>query len=97
MADSNTVAVIHPAALAALLDAAVERAVDRSLRRNLATLLGCVAEGEEWVSPAVASKLFGKHRTTLHRWSRAGLLPTRRLGGSVFYNRHAVGRLAGGA
>ncbi len=84
-------------ALRALVDSSVDQAVERSLRRNLATILTHVAEGEEWVTPAVASKLYGRHRTTLSRWASLGLLPVRRVGRSVYYSRHAVSRLAGQA
>lgn len=95
MSAQEALVVVSAAALAGLISSSVESAVERSLRRNLTTILAHVAEGEEWVTPAVAAKLYGRHRSTLSRWSRAGLLPKRVLAGSVYYSRHAVARLAG--
>ena len=95
MADTNALAVIHQAALVVILDAAVERAVERAVRRTFASLIEGTVVDDEWITPKVATKLYGRHRSTLARWSKAGILPTRQLGGSVYYGRHAVARLAG--
>ncbi len=43
----------------------------------------------DWLTPRAARALLGVHRTTLHGWRRAGLLPHTRLAGNQFrYARH---------
>ena len=79
------------------LRAIVADEVDRAVRRAVASLVEDVGPDDEWITPRVAQKVYGRHRTTLSRWSRSGILPTRRLGRSVYYSRHAVSRLAGQA
>ena len=79
----------------ATLCAIIADEVDRAVRRAVASLVEDIGRDDDWVAPKVAQKVYGRHRSTLARWSKAGLLPTRRLGGSVYYSRNAIARLAG--
>lgn len=77
------------------LRAIIADEVDRAVRRAVASLVEGVGRDDEWITPRVAQKVYGRHRSTLHRWSRDGLLAARKVGGSVYYSRHAVAQLTG--
>lgn len=95
MPTQDAIVVLSAAALAGLISSSVDGAVERAVRRTFAGLVEKTVVEDEWVTPRVAARLYGRHRSTLHRWSRAGLLPTRKIGSSRYYSRLAVERLAG--
>ena len=77
------------------LRAIIDDAVDRAVRRAVAGVLDDFGHEDDWITPKAATKVYGRSRSTLHRWAKAGLLPSRKIAGSVYYSRHAVARLAG--
>ena len=77
------------------LRAIVADEVERAVRRTFASLVKDAGHETEWITPREASRLYGRHRSTLHRWSQAGLLPTRKISASTYYSARAVERLAG--
>lgn len=95
MPSQEALVLVSAAALSGLVSSAVDAAVERAVRRTFASLVEGTVVDDEWVTPRVATKLYGRHRSTLHRWSQAGLLPTRKISASTYYSARAVERLAG--
>ena len=78
------------------LRAIIADAVEHAVRRAVADVLDNFGHDDDWITVKVATKVYGRSRSTLHRWAKAGLLPSRKIaGGSVYYSRGAVARLAG--
>ena len=77
------------------LRAIIADAVEHAVRRAVAGVLDNLGHDDDWITPKAATKVYGRSRSTLHRWAKAGLLPERKIAGSVYYSRGAVARLAG--
>ena len=77
------------------LRAIIADAVEHAVRRAVADVLDNFGHDDDWITVKVATKVYGRSRSTLHRWAKAGLLPSRKIAGSSYYSRHAVARLAG--
>ena len=81
----------------AALRAIIADEVDRAVRRAVVSLMEDAGRDDDWITPKTAVKVYGRHRSTLARWSQAGLLPTRKIAGSVYYSRGAIARMSGQA
>lgn len=81
----------------AALRAIIADEVDRAVRRAVASLVDDRDHDDEWLPPKAAVKFYGHSRSTLHRWAKDGLLPKRKVAGSVYYSRGAIARMSGQA
>ena len=79
------------------LRAIIADEVNRAVRRAVVSLIEDAGRDDDWITPKTAVKVYGRHRSTLARWSKAGLLPTRKIAGSVYYSRGAIARMSGQA
>ncbi len=79
------------------LRAIIADEVDRAVRRAMVSMFEDLGRDDEWLTPKQAAKVYGRHRSTLHRWAKLGLLPTRKIGGSRYYDARAIERIAGQA
>lgn len=82
---SDVVVVTSAAVLASLVDTAVSRSVQRALSAVLAER----ERDADWLTVRDAVRAYGRSRTTLDRWRRAGLIRSKRIGGTRYYERPA--------
>ena len=80
---SDIVIVTTLARLAGLIDDAVERAV----RRALAEVEDERAVSDEWLPTRAAVKAYGKSRSTLYRWRAEERVRSKKIAGSVYFER----------
>ena len=81
--DSSVVIVTTANHLRQIVGVEVERAVERALAQVSATR----DARSDWVNEREAQRLYGRSRSTLARWRKAGMVPHKKIGGSVYYLR----------
>lgn len=82
--DGNLVIVTTVARLRQIVDRSVEGAVQRALQVHADKHADARSD---WVSTSEAVRVYGRSRSTLQRWSKAGMIKSRKIGGSRYYAR----------
>ena len=77
----NTVVVVTPGELTSLID----KAVARSFEQAVADVIAHQAPDAAWLTTRQAARAYGRSRSTLYRWGRAGLVKTKKIGGTRYY------------
>jgi hypothetical protein len=72
---------------AAKLVALIDDAVDHAVRRAVTDVLTTYARNVDWLPAREAERVYGRSRSTLHRWRRAGLVISKKVAGTVYFAR----------
>ena len=70
---------------AAQIRAIVGEEVERAVGRALAGQAEREEDSKEWIPTKRAERVYGRSRTTLYRWARAGKIRSMKIGGSVYF------------
>ena len=77
----NPVIVTTASKLSEIIDDAVARAV----KREIGAVLDAQQTDPGWYDSRRAQTAYGRSRSTLYRWAKAGQIKTKRIGGTVYY------------
>lgn len=93
MSSQPDLVLVSTAKLAALIGDAVDRAV----RHAVANVLAQRERDVDWLPAREAERVYGRSRSTLHRWRRDGLVASKKVAGTVYFARPNASEAAGGA